>query len=106
MMLPHGDVQTPVYMPVGTKASLKGLTSQELANIGYRLCLANTYHLGTLPGSKIIDQLGGIHKFMDWPYNVLTDSGGFQMVSLSKLCDITEVRIASLLWLMNRVRRV
>lgn len=93
LTLPHGDVRTPAYMPVGTKASLKGLTSEEFASIGYTLCLANTYHLATLPGSEIIAKLGGIHKFMNWPYNVLTDSGGFQMVSLSKLCEITEVQL-------------
>eukprot|EP01017_Pseudomicrothorax_dubius_P031940 TRINITY_DN4130_c0_g1_i1.p1 TRINITY_DN4130_c0_g1~~TRINITY_DN4130_c0_g1_i1.p1 ORF type:complete len:435 (-),score=64.51 TRINITY_DN4130_c0_g1_i1:101-1405(-) len=90
LTLPHGDVRTPVYMPVGTKATLKGITSEELANIGYRLCLSNTYHLASIPGADLMAEYGGLHKFMNWPYNLLTDSGGFQMVSLSQLCEITE----------------
>ncbi|KAL4444470.1 hypothetical protein ABPG74_016763 [Tetrahymena malaccensis] len=90
LTLPHGDVLTPVYMPVGTKGTIKGLTSQEMENLGCRLLLGNTYHLAYQPGGNYLEKVGGLHKFMNWKYNILTDSGGFQMVSLSKLCEISE----------------
>jgi queuine tRNA-ribosyltransferase len=77
-------------MPVGTQATLKGLTFQQVADIGYRLVLANTYHLALRPGPDIIKEMGGIQQFMNWPYNVLTDSGGFQMVSLFELSQVVE----------------
>lgn len=90
LTLPHGPVLTPAFMPVGTQATIKGLTSKQVSDIGYRLILGNTYHLGLRPGAEIVEQLGGIHGFMNWPHNLLTDSGGFQMVSLSALANVTE----------------
>ncbi|TMW59936.1 hypothetical protein Poli38472_005005 [Pythium oligandrum] len=92
LTLPHGDVLTPVFMPVGTQGTIKGLTPEQMAAppIDCKILLANTYHLALRPGTELVDSVGGIHEFMQWPRNVLTDSGGFQMVSLSKLCEITE----------------
>lgn len=90
MMLPHGPVQTPVFMPVGTQASLKGLTPDQLKSLGCEIFLNNTYHLGLKPGQEILDTVGGAHTLQHWDRNILTDSGGFQMVSLLKLATITE----------------
>ena len=90
MILPHGKVNLPIYMPVGTKGTIKGLTSWEMENINCWLLLGNTYHLNNSPGSNFLGQFGGLHKFMNWKRNILTDSGGFQMVSLCKFCEITE----------------
>jgi len=90
LILPHGVVDTPVFMPVGTQGAIKALTMEEVAKIGYQIILANTYHLGLRPTTKVIDNLGGLHKFTQWSGNFLTDSGGFQMVSLLKLAKITE----------------
>lgn len=92
LTLPHGDVRTPVFMPVGTQGTIKGLTTEQMRSppIQCEILLANTYHLALRPGTHLIDDVGGIHNFMQWPNNVLTDSGGFQMVSLSKLCEVTE----------------
>uniref|UniRef100_K3W9M8 Queuine tRNA-ribosyltransferase catalytic subunit 1 n=1 Tax=Globisporangium ultimum (strain ATCC 200006 / CBS 805.95 / DAOM BR144) TaxID=431595 RepID=K3W9M8_GLOUD len=92
LTLPHGDVRTPVFMPVGTQGAIKGLTPEQMASepLSCEILLANTYHLALRPGTDLLDEIGGIHEFMQWPNNVLTDSGGFQMVSLSKLCEITE----------------
>lgn len=90
LTLPHGDVLTPVYMPVGTKATIKGLTSREMELLNCKILLGNTYHLAYQPGGDQMESYGGLHNFMNWKYNILTDSGGFQMVSLSKLCEITE----------------
>ena len=87
----HGDVETPVFMPVGTQATVKGLTARELAEeLGVRILLANTYHLYLRPGHEVIRQLGGLHRFMSWPHAILTDSGGYQVFSLSGLRKITE----------------
>ena len=88
--LPHGDVQTPVFMPVGTNATVKALTKDDLDEIGFEIILANTYHLYLRPGSDIIEEAGGLHGFSSWKKNFLTDSGGFQVWSLSKLRKITE----------------
>ncbi|OAP60287.1 queuine tRNA-ribosyltransferase, variant 1 [Fonsecaea erecta] len=88
--LPHGPVDLPIFMPVATQASLKGLTPEQLEETGCRLCLNNTYHLGLKPGQAVLDTIGGAHKLQGWNYNILTDSGGFQMVSLLKLAKITE----------------
>ena len=82
--LPHGDVQTPVFMPVGTNATVKALTKDDLDEIGFEIILANTYHLYLRPGSDIIEEAGGLHGFSSWKKNFLTDSGGFQVWSLSK----------------------
>jgi queuine tRNA-ribosyltransferase len=89
--LPHYSCDTPMFMPVGTQGTVKALTSQQLEDLDCHVILGNTYHLGQRPTSEVIDQLGGLHKFMNWKRNILTDSGGFQMVSLLKLSNITEV---------------
>ncbi|MGA2271996.1 MAG: tRNA guanosine(34) transglycosylase Tgt [Bryobacteraceae bacterium] len=87
----HGVIETPVFMPVGTQATVKGLTSRDLAeDLGVRILLANTYHLYLRPGAEAIRGLGGLHRFMDWPHAILTDSGGFQVFSLSGLRKVDE----------------
>lgn len=88
--LPHGDVQTPVFMPVGTNATIKALTVNDIKEIGFDLILSNTYHLYLRPGEAVIEKAGGLHKFMNWDRNILTDSGGFQVFSLSALRKITK----------------
>ncbi|TPR07109.1 Ferric reductase like transmembrane component family protein [Aspergillus niger] len=90
LRLPHGDVPLPIFMPVATQASLKGLTYDQLRQTGCQLCLNNTYHLGLKPGQAVLDAVGGAHKLQGWDRNILTDSGGFQMVSLLKLATVTE----------------
>jgi len=90
LTLPHGPVQLPLFMPVATQASLKGLTYEQLEQTSCRLCLNNTYHLGLKPGQETLDAVGGAHKLQGWDHNILTDSGGFQMVSLLELATITE----------------
>jgi len=88
---PHGTIETPVFMPVGTQATVKGLTERDLAgDLGVRILLANTYHLFVRPGAELIRQMGGLHRFMSWPHAILTDSGGYQVFSLSGLRKITE----------------
>ena len=88
---PHGDIETPVFMPVGTQASVKGLTQRDLADdLGVGILLANTYHLYLRPGHELIRKMGGLHRFMSWPNAILTDSGGFQVFSLSGLRKINE----------------
>ncbi len=82
---PHGSIQTPIFMPVGTSATVKGVTTTQLEKTGASMILANTYHLHLQPGEQIIQDSGGIHKFMGWEGPVLTDSGGFQVFSLAKL---------------------
>ncbi|KFX92127.1 hypothetical protein V490_05555 [Pseudogymnoascus sp. VKM F-3557] len=77
LVLPHGPVQLPLFMPVATQASLKGLTPEQLEDTGCRLCLNNTYHLGLKPGQEVLDTIGGAHKLQGWKHNLLTDSGGF-----------------------------
>src|SRR6476619_5830173 len=77
----HGPVETPIFMPVGTQATVKTLAPPELREIGARFVLANTYHLFLRPGSELIARLGGLHRFMGWDGTILTDSGGFQVVS-------------------------
>jgi queuine tRNA-ribosyltransferase len=79
----HGIVDTPIFMPVGTQATVKGLTPEQLQAIGVRMLLANTYHLTLRPGDELIAELGGLHRFMDWNGPILTDSGGFQVYSLA-----------------------
>ena len=87
--LPHGDVTTPVFMPVGTNGTVKAITADDLKNIGFDLILSNTYHLYLRPGEEVIGKAGGLHSFMNWDRNILTDSGGFQIFSLSALRKIT-----------------
>ena len=90
MSLAHGEVQTPIFMPVGTYATVKAMTPEELMEIGARVILANTFHCYLRPGAEIIQRLGGLHGFMNWRLPILTDSGGFQIFSLSKLRRITD----------------
>lgn len=88
--LPHGVVDTPVFMPVGTQATVKAMTPDQVSEIGARIILANTYHLYLRPGHKLVEKAGGLHRFMHWPHNILTDSGGFQVFSLGDLRTISE----------------
>ena len=85
LTLSHGVIDTPVFMPVGTQASVKTLTPDELYAIDFKIILANTYHLYLRPGAEILRAQNGLHKFMNWQNNILTDSGGFQVFSLSDL---------------------
>ena len=87
---PHGDIQTPVFMPVGTQASVKTLSPEEVASTGARIMLSNTYHLWMRPGPDLVAEAGGLHKFMNWRGAVLTDSGGFQVFSLAERRKIEE----------------
>lgn len=87
---PHGTFETPVFMAVGTQATVKTLVKEDLEAIGSNIILGNTYHLWTQPGNDIVRDAGGLHKFMNWDRSILTDSGGFQVFSLAKLRDITE----------------
>ena len=86
---PHGEVRTPFFMPVGTQATVKGMTPIQLQEINTQILLGNTYHLNLRPGSPLVREMGGLHKFMSWDGPILTDSGGFQVFSLSKLRKIT-----------------
>lgn len=87
---PHGIVETPVFMPVGTRATVKAMTPEELKDLGSQIILGNTYHLYLRPGHKLIEDAGGLHKFMNWDKPILTDSGGFQVFSLGDLRKISE----------------
>jgi queuine tRNA-ribosyltransferase len=87
---PHGVIDTPAFMPVGTAATVKGQTQQDLEDLGVQILLSNTYHLYLRPGHELIRKLGGLHKFMSWPGAILTDSGGFQVFSLSELRKVTD----------------
>lgn len=87
---PHGDIQTPVFMPVGTQATVKSMTPEEVKDLGAQIILSNTYHLYLRPGEKIVKEAGGLHKFMNWDKPILTDCGGFQVFSLSELRTISE----------------
>jgi queuine tRNA-ribosyltransferase len=89
---PHGAVQTPAFMPVGTQATVKGLAPETVRETGSEILLGNTYHLMLRPGAERIAGLGGLHKFMNWPRPILTDSGGFQVMSLSELRTIDETK--------------
>ncbi|HHY46931.1 MAG TPA: tRNA guanosine(34) transglycosylase Tgt [Firmicutes bacterium] len=87
---PHGRIMTPVFMPVGTQATVKAMSPDELVEIGAEIILANTYHLFLRPGHELIARAGGLHRFMNWNRSILTDSGGYQVFSLSDLRHITE----------------
>jgi queuine tRNA-ribosyltransferase len=87
---PHGDIETPVFMPVGTQATVKAVTPAQLKEIGVQVLLANTYHLHLRPGADLVAEMGGLHRFMDWKGAILTDSGGFQVFSLGDLRKITD----------------
>ena len=90
IILPHGEVETPVFMPVGTAATVKSMKPEDVERLGAEIILSNTYHLYLRPGSKIIRAAGGLHKFMNWNRPILTDSGGFQVFSLGEMRKITE----------------
>ena len=87
---PHGPVMTPIYMPVGTQATVKAMLPRDLLDINAQIILSNTYHLYMRPGNKLVKKAGGLHSFMHWDRPILTDSGGFQVFSLSKINDIQE----------------
>jgi queuine tRNA-ribosyltransferase len=86
----HGRVETPAFMPVGTLGPVKGIDPQDLEQLGFGLMLNNAYHIYLRPGHKVVADLGGLHRFTGWPGAILTDSGGFQIFSLAKLCNITD----------------
>lgn len=90
---PHGVVETPAFMPVGTLGTVKGLLPDQLRQSGARMVLANTYHLALRPGADVVEDLGGLHRFMDWDGPILTDSGGFQVFSLAQLRELTDDRV-------------
>jgi queuine tRNA-ribosyltransferase len=90
LITPHGEVETPVFMPVGTLASVKGVSQDILEELGVQILLGNTYHLYLRPGVEQVRKLGGLHRFMAWPRAILTDSGGFQVFSLTDLRKVTE----------------
>jgi queuine tRNA-ribosyltransferase len=90
LALGHGEVETPAFMPVGTAATVKGLTPGDLRAVGARIVLANTYHLWLRPGRETIEALGGLHAFMRWDRNILTDSGGFQVFSLESRREVSD----------------
>ncbi|NCG09104.1 MAG: tRNA guanosine(34) transglycosylase Tgt [Verrucomicrobia bacterium] len=86
----HGVIQTPIFMPVGTQATVKGMTPTQVEDVGAQIILGNTYHLNLRPGSKLVQEMGGLHRFMAWDKPILTDSGGFQVFSLSELRKVRE----------------
>ncbi len=90
ILTPRGKIKTPAFMPVGTAATVKALYPEQVRMLGADIILANTYHLMLRPGAERVEKLGGLHKFMDWQYPILTDSGGFQIMSLAKLRQISE----------------
>lgn len=90
----HGTFETPVFMPVGTRGAVKTLTNEQLIGIGAEIILGNTYHLLLRPGIEVLREAGGLHRFMNWPRSILTDSGGFQVFSLSALRKVTDAGVA------------
>ncbi len=90
LVTPHGVIETPVFMPVGTQGGIKTLGSSEVAEMGYRILLSNTYHLFLRPGRETLIKAGGLRRFMSWPHAILTDSGGYQVFSLATRCRISE----------------
>src|SRR5256885_5567532 len=90
MATPHGDVETPAFMPVGTQGAVKGVTHRDLESLGAEILLSNTYHLYLRPGDDLIARRGGLHAFIGWPRPILTDSGGYQVFSLAARCTVAE----------------
>jgi queuine tRNA-ribosyltransferase len=90
---PHGDVETPAFMPVGTRGSVKGLTPDQLREAGSTILLSNTYHLALRPGADVVATMGGLHRFMSWPGPILTDSGGYQVFSLATLRSLDDAGV-------------
>ena len=94
LITPHGTVETPVFMPVGTQGTVKGLTPDQLRAVGTQILLGNTYHLTLRPGDELIAELGGLHRFMGWDGPVLTDSGGFQVFSLAQIRKVSDAGVS------------
>jgi queuine tRNA-ribosyltransferase len=90
LQTPHGKIHTPIFMPVGTLGTVKGMTPEEVREIGAEIILGNTYHLHLRPGDELVQKMGGLHRFMNWQGPILTDSGGFQVFSLAKLLKLDE----------------
>ena len=90
----HGTVETPIFMPVGTQGTVKAVTPAQLREVGAQIILGNTYHLNLRPGSEVVRELGGLHRFMGWDGPILTDSGGFQVFSLAKLREVRDDGVA------------
>jgi queuine tRNA-ribosyltransferase len=95
---PHSVIETPVFMPVGTQATIKTIDHSYIDQMGFNIMLSNSYHLYLRPGHKLIEKAGGLHKFMNWNKSILTDSGGFQVFSLSKMRKITEEGVRFQSW--------
>jgi queuine tRNA-ribosyltransferase len=93
LLTPHGEIATPAFMPVGTRAAVKAMAPDELSGMGYRLVLANTYHLAVRPGAELVQEMGGVARFMGFDGATLTDSGGFQAMSLARINSISETGI-------------
>ena len=93
-MTPHGDVPTPIFMPVGTKATVKGILPDTLERLGTKILLNNTYHLSQRPGADLVEEMGGVHEFMQWHGPILTDSGGFQVFSHEESLQALQCRRA------------
>src|SRR4249920_3079568 len=91
---PHGSIETPEFMPVGTQGTVKGLTPDQIRGTGAQIILGNTYHLTLRPGDELIAELGGLHKFMAWDRPILTDSGGFQVFSLAQIRKVTDAGVS------------
>jgi queuine tRNA-ribosyltransferase len=90
LQTPHGEIQTPIFMPVGTQASVKSVHPAELVDLNAQIILSNTYHLFIRPGMEVMEKMGGLHQFMQWDRPILTDSGGYQVFSLAKLRKISD----------------
>src|ERR1700722_5110180 len=90
LLTPHGEIETPVFMPVGTVGTVKAIPQDDLEKLDVRILLGNTYHLYLRPGVEIVRNFGGLHGFMSWPRGILTDSGGFQVFSLNELRKVNE----------------
>ena len=90
----HGIIETPAFMPVGTAATVKAMTPEAVAGTGAQVILANTYHLMLRPGAERVKRLGGLHRFMNWPGPILTDSGGYQVMSLAELRTVNETGVS------------
>ena len=93
IMTAHGNIETPIFMPVGTLATVKAMHLRDVLEIGAQIILANTYHLMLRPGESIIKKFGGVRRFMSWQKPLLTESGGFQIISLSKLTILSDSRV-------------
>src|ERR1700747_1614133 len=90
---PHGVVETPAFMPVGTRGAVKAVTRRDLEDLGAQIILGNTYHLHLRPGDDLIARAGGLHGFIGWPHPILTDSGGYQVFSLAPTRTVTEEHV-------------